>query len=114
MPAPLVAIAETKPRSIRSTSTGDSPVFSTCAPSPQMIALSARFAATIASTTSLKSLAASSDGSDLQEAVDARARLVRRRKLREADLALPRAQRIGLDAGRGRILRREASCIRRS
>ena len=44
--------------------TGDRPVFSTWAPRPQMIALPARLAVTIASTTSLKSLAARSAGSD--------------------------------------------------
>ena len=40
-PAPLVASAETKPRSIRSISTGDSPVLITCAPMPQMMPRSA-------------------------------------------------------------------------
>ena len=99
MPAPLVAIADTKPRSIRSTSTGDRPVFSTCAPSPQMIALPSRFAATIAATTSLKSCAASSPGSDFSNPSTPEPSLYGVANCARRHLALPRAQRIGLDAG---------------
>ena len=62
MPAPLVATADTNPRSIKSTITGDRPVFNTCAPRPQMMARPARLAASSACTTALKSLTASNDG----------------------------------------------------
>ena len=62
------------------------------------------------STTSLKSCAASRSGSDFMQPADARARLVGRRKLREAHLALPRAQRIGLDAGQIEFFVGQSSC----
>src|SRR4029453_2286704 len=62
IPAPLVAIADTNPRSIRSMRTGDSPVLRTWAPSPQTIARSSRRARTTAATTCLKSAPASSAG----------------------------------------------------
>ena len=64
IPAPLVASAETKPRSIRSISTGDSPVLMTCAPIPHTMPRPARRASTMAVTTALKSRAASIDGSE--------------------------------------------------
>ena len=63
-PAPFIASAETKPRSIRSIRTGDSPVLSTCAPMPQRRPRSAARAARMAATTALKSAPASIDGSD--------------------------------------------------
>ena len=72
MPAPLVAIADTNPRSIRSTSTGDSPVFRTCAPkSPDDGAPVAAAPPARPRTTALKSPAASNAGKRLQQAVDA-------------------------------------------
>ena len=49
--APFIASADTKPRSIRSIRTGDTPVLITCAPMPQMIPASRFFAAVTASTT---------------------------------------------------------------
>jgi hypothetical protein len=60
--APLVAMADTKPRSIRSASTGPRPVLITCAPIPQTTPPPDRFASTIAETTARKSAAASNDG----------------------------------------------------
>src|SRR4051812_32035259 len=62
--APLVAMAETKPRSMRSISTGPSPVLITCAPNPHTTPPSARFASPIAATIALKSAAASMEGSE--------------------------------------------------
>ena len=62
-PAPFNASAETRPRSIRSISTGDRPALMTCAPRPHTIGAPAARAATIASTTAVNSAAASSFGS---------------------------------------------------
>ncbi|MNC85728.1 hypothetical protein D3C83_13400 [compost metagenome] len=68
MPAPFIASADTKPRSIRSMITGETPVLITCAPMPQtMPALAAR-ARTMASTTRLTSRAPSSAGSASNQA----------------------------------------------
>ena len=61
-PAPFSASAETRPRSIKSMSTGDSPALMTCAPSPHTIGAPAACAAAIASTTAVNSPAASSFG----------------------------------------------------
>ncbi len=51
MPAPFIASAETQPRSMRSISTGDTPVLMTCAPMPHTMPAPRVLAATIASTT---------------------------------------------------------------
>ena len=61
-PAPFVAMADTNPRSIRSMTTGESPVLSTCAPRPQMMPCPPSRAARIAATTALKSAAARMTG----------------------------------------------------
>src|SRR5581483_2908086 len=66
--APFVAIAETKPRSIRSIRTGATPVLITCAPRPQTIPPPVRFASTMAPATALRSAAARMFGSDSMNA----------------------------------------------
>src|SRR5229473_76045 len=66
--APLVAMAETKPRSMRSITTGPRPVLITCAPRPHTTPASARLASTIARTTALKSAAARMFGSESTKA----------------------------------------------
>ena len=57
MPAPLVAKAETNPRSARSTRIGERPVLRTCAPNPQMMPPPERRASTMARTTAFRSAA---------------------------------------------------------
>ncbi len=57
MPAPFVANADTKPRSARSTRIGARPVFTTCAPKPQMMPPPESRAAAMAAATALKSAA---------------------------------------------------------
>src|SRR5262249_40637086 len=61
--APLVATAETNPRSIKSMRIGPRPVLITCAPMPQAMPL-VRFAATIARTMALRAAAARMFGSE--------------------------------------------------
>ena len=63
-PAPLVASAETNPRSIRSMRIGERPVFKTCAPKPQRMPRSFARARRIAATIALKSAPARIEGID--------------------------------------------------
>src|SRR3954469_7131191 len=62
--APLVASADTNPRSIKSISTGPRPVLITCAPSPHTTPDPFRLASTIAPTPAFRSAAASMLGSE--------------------------------------------------
>src|SRR6478735_830691 len=64
IPAPFVASAETKPRSIRSIRIGPSPVLMTWAPNPQMMPRAPVRADRIAATTALKSAPARMAGND--------------------------------------------------
>src|SRR5882672_4149601 len=72
MPAPFIASAETYPRSIKSISTGETPVLMTCAPMPQTMPPPRVLAATTASTTRRMSaaprIAGSESNHDLNEA----------------------------------------------
>ena len=78
--APLVAIADTKPRSIRSISTGPRPVLITCAPSPQTTPASPRFASTMARDDGLEV----GGGEDARQRVDEGARAIRRARVGRA------------------------------
>src|SRR5438094_149598 len=102
--APLVAIADTNPRSIKSTITGPRPVLTTCAPIPQRMPAPARFAPPIARTTALKSAAARMSGSESTKVaiVSPRADGLERPRRRRADCndAAPRAPRARDRAGR--------------
>ncbi len=98
--APLVAMADTKPRSIRSTRIGPSPVLITCAPSPQTTPPPSRAASAIARTTALKSAAARMPGQRFDERADRRRRRsTGRAKSSTRALLCARLQRIGRDAG---------------
>ncbi len=68
-PAPLSASADTYPRSIRSTITGARPALMTWAPSPHTTGAGRARAAAMASTTAIRSRAASSFGSEESHAL---------------------------------------------
>jgi hypothetical protein len=66
--APLVAIAETNPRSIRSISSGPSPVLMTCAPIPHTMPASVRRASRNAATMVLNAAPARISGIESRSA----------------------------------------------
>ena len=83
-PAPFRARPVTRPRSMRSTITGESPTLRTCAPSPQTIGLAARVRAPDVRDQRAQGDAAQEARQALQERRHRRARGVRPREVGEA------------------------------
>ena len=99
-PAPLVAIADTNPRSIRSISIGPEPGLDHVrAEAPDDAAVAAPARRRSRATTALKSAAARMSGSESTNAPTAGAGGHRPREVLHARLARARLQRIGRDAG---------------
>ena len=98
--APLVAIADTKPRSIRSISDRAEPGLDDVrAEAPDDAAVRRAAPSTIARTTALKSAAARMFGSDSSSRPTVAPAATGPREVFDPRLALPRLQRIGSDAG---------------